>query len=213
MQKSTDASTTAVAATTHHLPTARPARRYRALKTTVLGIGLAVSAACGGHGSRVTLPSTTPPAAPSAGSSSSGALVSPHTRDVVVAAYAAFLDAAKKAILAPSQQARRILQGYATGAYLDFQVRQVNAHQAAHEEPWGKAVIHVTKVDIAGSTATIHDCQDASHVGLADARTHQVIPQSRGTANENLVANMTLGSDGRWRVAGIKMYRAACHAS
>ena len=97
------------------------------------------------------------------------------------------------------------------GAFLDFQVRQVATHQAAREEPWGKAVIHVTRVDMAKRSATIRDCQDDSNVGLADQRTHKLIPQSRGTADKNLVANMKLGSDSRWRVSGLKLYQTACH--
>jgi hypothetical protein len=167
-----------------------------------------VGGACDGHAPKVTLPSSTPPTAPSSG------LASPlPPKDAAIAAYTGFLEAAKRAILAPRDQARPILQDYAMGTFLDFQVRQVAVHQAAHEEPWGKAIVHVTSVDIRKRSATIHDCQDDSNAGLAEQRTHQLIPQSRGTANKNLIATMKVGSDSRWRVTGLKLYRTACHVA
>jgi hypothetical protein len=183
----------------------KPTKPVTASSATALILVL-VAGACDGHNPKAALPSTTPPAAPSSGS------VSPlPPRDAAVAAYTGFLEAARRAILAPHDQARPILQDYAVGPFLDFQVHQVAIHQAAREEPWGKAVIHVTRVDMAERSATIRDCQDDSNVGLADQRTHQLIPQSRGTANKNLIANMKLGNDSRWRVADLKLYRTACH--
>jgi hypothetical protein len=184
--------------------TAAPAKRVT-VSSAALALTL-VGGACDGHDPKVTLPSTTPPTAPSSGPASP---LPP--KDAAVAAYSGFLEAARRAIAAPHDQARPILQDYAMGGFLDFQVRQVAVHQAAHEEPWGKAIVHVTSVDIKKRSATIHDCQDDSNAGLADQRTHQLIPRSRGTANKNLIATMKLGSDSRWRVAGLKLYRTACH--
>jgi hypothetical protein len=183
-----------------------PAKRVTA-SSAALALAL-VGGACAGHDPTVTLPSTTPPRAPSSGPASP---LPP--KDAAVAAYTGFLEADRRAIAAPHDQVRPILQDYAMGGFLDFQVRQVAVHQAAHEEPWGKAIVHVTGVEIKKRSATIHDCQDDSNAGLADQRTHQLIPQSRGTADKNLIATMELGSDSRWRVADLKLYRTACHVS
>ncbi|GAB3971284.1 hypothetical protein GCM10029978_046180 [Actinoallomurus acanthiterrae] len=105
------------------------------------------------------------------------------------------------------------MRDYVTGEYLDWEIRQLMIHQSQHEEPWGKPVLHVTRVDLTATSAKIHDCQDASNAGLANAKNHQLIPRTRGTASRNLIADMTLGGDGQWRVSGLKQYPAACHAS
>jgi hypothetical protein len=171
-----------------------------------------IAGACGGQDSKVTLPSTTPPAGPTTASpSSSASLTTPQT--AVVAAYTSFFPAVNQALQATPERSRSILQGYAAGDYLDFEIRQVMDHQARHLEPWGKTVVHVTKLELNRDVAKVHDCQDASNAGLADARTHQVIPQSRGNAHRNLIAEMKLGSDGRWRLTDLKQYRAVCHPS
>ena len=169
-------------------------------------------AACGSHTSKIALPSSTPPGAPSGGTpltSPSGSPKAPE--DGATVAYLAFLAAANRAVLAPPDQARPIIQPYATGDFLGFQLRQVAVHQRAHEEPWGRPVPHVTKVDMAGTAATVHDCQDDSKAGLADRRTHKLIATSRGTANQHLVANLIRGGDGRWKVAGLRLDRTPCH--
>jgi hypothetical protein len=190
----------------------------RSTKRFLAGIvGLAVTlvaSACGGHGSRVVLPSTSPPAGPTSGSILPSSSASAATRQgAAVAAYTSFFPAVNQALQAPPEQARSILQGYAAGDYLDFEIRQVIDHQARHLEPWGKTVVHVTDVQLDRDKAKVHDCQDASNAGLADARTHQLVPQSRGNAHRNLIAAMKLGSDGRWRLTDLKQYRAVCHPS
>lgn len=185
--------------------------RWQIVRLVVLCATLSLTA-CGSHTAKVALPSSTPPAAPSESLPVTSASGSPRApQDAVTAAYLAFLAAANRAIVAPPDQARPIIQPYATGDFLSFQVQQVSVHQRAHEEPWGRAVPHLTKVDIDGAAATVHDCQDDSHAGLADRRTHKLIATSRGTADQNLVADMTRGSDGRWKVAGLRLDRAPCH--
>lgn len=187
-------------------------RPYRLGMTaaTVSTTAVLVIAGCGGHQAAVPLPSDSPPARPSSPSVSAAA--SAQTTDTsVVSAYKGFLDAANRAISAPPEQTRQILQDYAAGDFLEFQIRQVAVHQRAHEEPWGKAIVHITQVTTDGSTAVLHDCQDDSAAGLADQRTHLLINKSRGRANQHLVADMTKGGDGKWRVSGLRLHRSACH--
>ena len=179
----------------------------------VLAVAL-LAGACGNHDSRVTLQSTTPPAGPDSGSalpSGAGSLATRH--DAVIGAYTSFFPAVSHALQSPPERLRSILQDYAAGSYLDFEIRQVVDHQARHLEPWGKVVVHVTKTELDHDTARVHDCQDASNAGLADARTHQLARHSRGNSHRNLIAKLKLGSDGRWRLTDLKQYRAMCHIS
>lgn len=168
-----------------------------------------LTAGCGGHRTTVTLPSE-PESAPLSSPSISTTPSRQTADDTVASAYKAFLAAANRAITAPPQQARSILQDYATGDFLEFQIRQVAVHQQAHEEPWGKSIVHITQLRIDGSTATIHDCQDDSMAGLADRRTHLLIDKSRGRANQNLIATMMRGDDGKWRVTGLRLHQSVC---
>jgi hypothetical protein len=134
-------------------------------------------------------------------------------RNAVIAAYTALFPAVGEALRSPPERARSIMENYVTGSYLDFEIRQIVDHQARHLEPWGRTIVHVTKVELHQSTAKVHDCQDASNAGLADARTHQLVPQSRGNTHRNLIADLMLGSDGRWRLTNLRQYRAMCHAA
>jgi hypothetical protein len=192
----------------HHSGSTAVTSTKRVSASSAALVLILVGGACGGHDPKVTLPSTTPLAPPSSGSASPAA-----PTDAVIAAYTALFPAADKAILTAPEQARSILQIYVAGDYLDWEIRQVMSHQSEHQEPWGKVVVHVTKVDLKANTAKVHDCQDASNAGLADTRTHALIPKTRGTANRNLIANMTRGSDGRWRVTGLRQYDSPCHVS
>ncbi|WP_141955425.1 hypothetical protein [Actinoallomurus bryophytorum] len=168
-------------------------------------------ASCGGNDTRRLLPRSTSTTPSHRISSFSTEDASQDSKDAATAAYKSFFDAAAKAITSPPEQARLILREYTAGAYLDWEIRQVMTHQANHQEPWGKPIVHVTQVDLQSNKARIHDCQDASNAGLSDTKTHQLVPNTRGTTNRNLVANMTRGDDGRWRVTGLKQYPSACH--
>ena len=168
------------------------------------GLGLAlVMGACGGGDSAVQLPSTATarPAPPALSSSAEQAVRS---------AYASFWDASDRALTAPPEQVRLILRDYSTGGYLDFQVRQIVLQQGEHRGPWGKVVPHVRAVDVAGSKATVRDCQDASNAGLADTRTNKLIPGTRGPKQRNLRAQLVQGGDGRWRVSDLKQFPQSC---
>lgn len=135
------------------------------------------------------------------------------SESAVVAAYNGFFSGVDRALQAPPDQVREVLADFTAGSYLDFEIRQVVDHQAQGLEPWGRPIVHVTAVELGPATATVHDCQDASHAGLADARTHRLVPQSRGDAHRNLVAYLSLGKDHRWRLTDLIQHPAACRPS
>ena len=191
------------------VPDARP-RWVRVAALGVMAAGMPLAAGCGGHDSKVVLPPASS-ASPSTVTTTPSPSPSPATtKDAVVTAYKGTFLAVNQALQAPAERIRSILSGYVTGDFLDFQVRQLVDQQARHLEPWGNVVVHVTKVDVRGDKATVRDCQDASHAGLADARTHQLIAGSRGSAHRNLRAELTRGGDGRWRVSDLRQFKATC---
>lgn len=157
---------------------------------------------CGG-GSSVPLPSaaTARPVPPTRSTS---------PEQAVRVSYIGFWDASDRALAAPPEQVRSILSGYSTGGYLDFQVRQIVLQQGEHKGPWGKVIPHIRAVDVAGSAATVADCQDAGNAGLADTRTHKLIPGTRGPKHRNLTAHLMQGKDGRWRVSDLKQFPQSC---
>lgn len=186
-----------------------PGPRHRQDLFAVVAIFLGLTAGCG-HGSTVNPPTKTTP--PGGGVASRSASPSMSSKDAVIAAYTGYYPALDEALRSPAGRIRSILNSYVTEDFLDFQVRQLVDEQARHLEPWGRAVAHITAVDIRQNTATIRDCQDASNAGLADAQTHQVVPELRGTAHRNLTATLTLGGDGRWRLSDLRQFKAGCHA-
>jgi hypothetical protein len=174
-----------------------------------IGVAWLAVAACGGGGAKVHLPSSTPLSTPPR--SPSPTSLARSGKAAVAAAYTALFPATDRALLARPEQIRAILQPYVTGDYLDLSVRGIIDEQARHLEPFRHVVVHITKIDIKQDTATVHDCQDASNAGLADARTHQLDPKTRGSAHRTLVAQMTLGGDGRWRVRQLRQFNTSCH--
>jgi hypothetical protein len=177
---------------------------HRGCAAGCLGLGVALFTwGCGGGDSRVRLPSTATarPAPPTWSSSAEQAVRS---------AYASFWDASDRALTASPEQVRLILRDYSTGGYLDFQVRQIVLQQGEHKGPWGKVVLHIRAVEVTGAKATVRDCQDASDAGLADTRTNELIPGTRGAKHRNLAAQLVRGGDGRWRLSDLKQFPRSC---
>jgi hypothetical protein len=190
----------------HARPGCRPGQKLLAEVAVVLGL----TAGCG-HGSTADLPTKRAPSVGRLETRSASPPMSP--KDIASAAYAASFAAVNEALQSPPERIRSILSNYMTGEFLDFQIRQLLDEQARHLEPWGRVVVHITTVDIQQDRATIHDCQDASNAGLADAQTHQLVPELRGVAHRNLTAKLTLGGDGRWRVSNLTQFKGGCHVS
>lgn len=181
-------------------------RKWRPMRAGMVLAMILMGAACGGGSHHVTLPPratmTSPSQSPTAEASS--------PQGAVRTAYAAFWDASERAPGMPPDQVRALLKDHSTGSYLDFQLQQIASARANHQEPWGHVVRHIKKITTSGDTATVHDCQDASGAGLADTRTHALIAGTRGPEQRNLVAYLTRGSDGQWRVNALKQFKQGC---
>ncbi|TDE32116.1 hypothetical protein [Actinomadura sp. 6K520] len=187
-----------------------PARRALAAccAIVVAAGGLACSP---GSDDSVTVPSSPPLSAPSGSGSSSAGASSASPRDAIIASYQQYWDAGRKAATVPEDQARKLLEPVSTPKVMAAQLRGIRDIRAKRQEPWGKIVIRVYAVDITGSTAELGDCQDTSGAGLADSRTHQLIPGTRGSAKPvNFSVKLKRGADGRWRVSSIWAVEAPC---
>lgn len=159
----------------------------------------------------VSVPSSPPLTAPSEGGGPATGVSPALPRDVVIAAYHQYWDATRKAATVPEDQARALLQPVSTPKVIVDQIRGIRAVQGKHQEPWGKIVIRVYAVEVSGSTARLGDCQDTSGAGLADSRTHQLIPGTRGGAKPvNFSVKFERGTDRRWRVSSVRSVEAPC---
>lgn len=104
-----------------------------------------------------------------------------------------------------------MLEPYVTKDYLSKELAGIRQLQKQKREPWGAEKIRVTEVAINGRHARIRDCQDVSHSGLADAETHEVIPEStRGPATRHVEALLERDREGVWRLARISVLESAC---
>jgi len=183
------------------------------IRDTITGLAAAGIAAaallagCGGpapvplpvHSTSVHAPTTTP--APTDEGSA---------RAQVIAAYTAYFPASKAAEAAAPSRAQAILAPYAAQPYLRNVLAQMAGYRARGETAWGYVVPHVTSVTVDGSTAEVHDCQDASHAALASASTGAVIPGTTGQAGTSLIASLARGRDGRWRITSLAHLAVPC---
>jgi len=174
-----------------------------------------VLAACS-SGGNVNLPPKATPSSAAATSQPGSPSPSPTSaRQAVVAAYLGFWTAGSQAERAGNAaQARAILAPYVTASYLKYMISGMRPYWRRHEVAWGRNIEHIKKVSVVTSTngskaAIVVDCQDASHSGLASARTGKVIRSTLGPRHANLYASMALVS-GRWRVAHIMFVGNSC---
>lgn len=135
---------------------------------------------------------------------------SPATAAQVIAAYTAFFPALTAAEPQPQAQAAATLAPYATPPYLTHVLTQMAWYRAYDEVAWGYLVPHVTSVQITGGQAIIRDCQDASNAWLVSTASGRVIPGTVGCVRTYLVAVLTRGSDGRWRLALLAHVAGRC---
>ncbi|MFI0453410.1 hypothetical protein [Actinomadura sp. 6N118] len=129
----------------------------------------------------------------------------------VRAAYTAFWPNTLRALTGPTEEIQPTLARYATGGYLVFQVKSTKESKELGRIPWGSGpVVRIVKVQITAGKATVRDCQDASQAGLANSSTKQLIPGTRGTSRTGFKADLERGSDGQWRLSGLKRDTGAC---
>jgi hypothetical protein len=180
-------------------------------RTTHAVVGLALSgllvAGCT-SGSASTTASFTPGSDPSTAPASSSAAPSrtasrlSNRQIAVAAAYKAFWRALPAASTARSQRARLAsLFPYATDPELSQVVDALAAQEHDGKELYGRHVAHLIRVQVRGDEASVFDCQDASHAGVAARATHKRL--TVGVAH-NPVRSSLVRRSGRWKVSTIR---------
>ncbi|WP_327586981.1 hypothetical protein OHA25_08210 [Nonomuraea sp. NBC_00507] len=156
------------------------------------------------------LPTSQPPTAPPLTTK----VPSSKTSDIKAAiaeVYTDFWPVSAEAAKAPAAQARKLLAPYVAGEFLDEQVQKIGTYQAENQEPYGQPTVHIMRVTLGpGNTASLHDCLDFSKAGLADRRTHQLIPGTLGSSRTHVAADFKRGSDGRWRLTSVMQLEEPC---
>ena len=146
---------------------------------------------------RLRTPSAVAPASPA---SPSPAHAPPSTRQRVVAAYRGYWRAYEAAWRSRNPaRVRQILARYVVPGGIGLDLTSDRQLWARHQAPDGAAVPHVLSVRLHGRTAALHDCLDLSHLGDADTRTGQLIPDSFGPPRMNFYVTLVLAS-GQWLV-------------
>ena len=195
-------------------PTARTGRRAagaprRARLLACCAVVLAVPACAGQQAA--SLPATAPPlTAPAARTASAPAA---SAAQAVSAAYTAYFPASKAAEAGPPGRAEATLAPYAAQPYLGQVLSQMAVYRARGQTAWGQVIPHVTKITVHARLATVYDCQDASHAALASTSTGTVIPGTAGAARTSLIASLSLGRDGHWRLTSLAHVDVPCTGS
>jgi hypothetical protein len=167
----------------------------------------AAAVGCSGQASVSLPPKASPVSAPASAATSASAQ---PPKAAVAAAYAGYFPVLLAAEKAPASRAQAMLAPYAAQPYLGHVLSQMASYQAQHEVSTGYVVPHVTSVQVSGGLATVRDCQDASHAGLADSRTGRAVPGTTGSSRTFLIATLARGADGRWRLTSLAHTAASC---
>jgi hypothetical protein len=135
---------------------------------------------------------------------------SPAEAAQVIAAYTAFFPALTAAEPQSQARAAAILAPYAAQPYLGHVLAQTAWYRAHDEVAWGYLIPHVISVQITGGQAIVRDCQDASNAWVVSTVTDQIIPGTVGYVRTYLVAVLSRGSDGQWRLALLAHLAGPC---
>jgi hypothetical protein len=174
-----------------------PSRRARPFASlAVLACLVPLLAACAGLVTSVKLP---PKASPSGGAPARRTRP-PSRRRQVMAAFTGYNVALRAATNSRSAaKVRLLMRPYINGATIANLVRFDRRLWSKDEIVYGHIGYHVLDVRLDGDHAFVHDCDDTSGSGLADARTGQVIPGSLGVKDQNIVTRLNL-VHGRWLI-------------
>jgi hypothetical protein len=121
-------------------------------------------------------------------------------RQQVVDAYLGYTNAMTNAFNSRSAaEVRRLLGPYLDAATVRNAIRAFGQAWAKGEINYGQVQRHIIGVNVEGTAAWVHDCDNTSNSGLAYASTDQIVPGSLGIPDDNLVTRLNLVR-GHWVV-------------
>jgi hypothetical protein len=129
-------------------------------------------------------------------------------REAVETAYRRFWAVSWDVDKQPAARWRAVLATVAADPELTRLYAGTKAQQQAGIRLYGQVRARPTVRRVAGSRATVADCQDASQAGQADARTGK--PKTVGVARSPVEAAMLRGADGVWRVSDVRYTGGSC---
>lgn len=178
------------------------------LAVAATGMSLLVSSCSSGAATPTgpAAPSSVNMSLPSPMPSSSSAAT--NDRDAAATAYTEFWSRLNQV---PSEQESAwlpALSAVATDPQLTTTVQAIRFQAIAGNTIYGTVVTHITTVDLSGDQATVHDCQDASHTGQADAKTGK--PKTVGVPKNPIIGTVVRGTDDAWKVSRITYPGGTC---
>lgn len=179
-----------------------PSQNKVLCRTGLLVAAIVVASACQAidvPSRRITsTPSSTPKQTPSPVSD----------EEAVTVAYRSLYPLGQRAEQTEAASRRTILARVATEPLLSRMLRGIAALRATDRVTWGTPVVHAFEVKVEDKRATLHDCQDATRTGQADARTGRHL--THGKSRTHLVATLNRGEDGVWRVSTLEQLEKPC---
>ena len=107
----------------------------------------------------------------------------------------------------PQRRWREVLGRVAADPQLSIVLSAARIQRRNGIALYGAVIPHPTVQPVNGSTtATVRDCQDASHAGQAQNGK----PRSVGVAGNPVVGTLTRGPDGLWRVSRVHYPGGRC---
>ncbi|WP_344869493.1 hypothetical protein [Amycolatopsis ultiminotia] len=183
----------------------RRVRRFATLMGAMLAASTVVSCSGGDAPSPPTMPNLS---APSPKQTATSAPLRDE-RQAVVSAYTQFWPRSLHIDQEPEQIWRRALAAVAAEPQLSTTLDAVHRQKATGVTTYGDVTVRISSVDVSGATAHVVDCQDASDLGQADARTGA--KKTVGVARMPVHAVLTRDeADGSWKVSRTEFPGGEC---
>lgn len=125
----------------------------------------------------------------------------------MLAQYSAFWQTLTPAAEAAADKRREILEPVATDPILSSMVQRLAEQEKRGRGQYGAEVPRAKVVTKGENSSIISDCQDGSGAGVLDRATGKKLV--RGDERNPLIAFMSKGSDGVWRVRRVEYKEAS----
>jgi hypothetical protein len=144
----------------------------------------------------------------SAGATASATPTGASDESAILAAYREFFARQTEISMAAKEQRRMLLEPFTTDPALERVLRGMFAAEELGEVGYGEPVVSPRVQSMDGDVATVTDCQDTSKFGRKKVSDGELT--TRGVKAAKVVATMTRGADGAWRVSKVDYPEGRC---
>lgn len=131
-----------------------------------------------------------------------------QVRSAILSQYHKVFRVAQKAERVPAGQRRAMLAPYLTEPQLSHVLQGIRELREKGIRTYGYRELHPYDLQITGSKATLHDCQNTSHTGQIRVKTGEKL--TRGVKQDHYVITLVRGADGKWRVKYVDKGKRSC---